>query len=117
MEIYIQDRSLEDNIGRTLKLFKSSDRILRAKNFIPSHGLVLIAYLCGVIPFDCEGRPGGLSRVLFSSVVKEELVGHPGVIKLKKLSTTAGRVRRRREEPHHLNLPTKGCLLNLQSTH
>ncbi|MQL85652.1 hypothetical protein Taro_018175 [Colocasia esculenta] len=31
-----------------------------------------------LFPFGCEGRPGGLSRVLFPSVVKEDLLGHPG---------------------------------------
>ncbi|MQM20055.1 hypothetical protein Taro_053070 [Colocasia esculenta] len=42
----------------------------------------------GVVPFGCEGRPGVVSRVLFPSVVKEDLVGvvpfgcegRPGVV-------------------------------------
>ncbi|MQM13855.1 hypothetical protein Taro_046782 [Colocasia esculenta] len=45
-----------------------------------------------------------------SSARKLRLVGDSTtlIIKLKKSSTMAVRVRRRREEPHRLNLPAKG---------
>ncbi|MQM16172.1 hypothetical protein Taro_049126 [Colocasia esculenta] len=33
--------------------------------------------LQGGVPFSCEGRPGVVSRVVFPSVVKEDLVGYP----------------------------------------
>ncbi|MQL96533.1 hypothetical protein Taro_029218, partial [Colocasia esculenta] len=37
----------------------------------------------GVVPFGCEGRPGVVSRVLFPSVVKEDLVWYPGCCSLR----------------------------------
>ncbi|MQL68922.1 hypothetical protein Taro_001221 [Colocasia esculenta] len=37
----------------------------------------------GVVPFGCEGRHGVVSRVLFPSVVKEDLVRYPGCCSLR----------------------------------
>ncbi|MQM13392.1 hypothetical protein Taro_046320 [Colocasia esculenta] len=41
-------------------------------------GIISLTHSLVFAPFGCEGRPGVVSRVLFPSVVKEDLVGYPG---------------------------------------
>ncbi|MQL86232.1 hypothetical protein Taro_018768 [Colocasia esculenta] len=61
---------------------KLSTSILKSKASLPSIQ-ALSSLHSGVVPFGCEGRPGGVSRVLFPSVVKEDLVRYPGCCSLR----------------------------------